>query len=172
MATEPASFVAGAGPVVPEPREWLDPRARTLWRLTAVFEGATIVAVALVLAAGLWWLDRHPALVALPVLAATIFAVVDVIVVPELRWRHWRYEIGSDEVQIQYGWFTVTRTVIPITRIQHVDTRRGPLQRRFGLTTLVLFTAAGASEIPALADPAADAVRDRIAALANIRDDL
>ena len=132
-----------------------------------------MVLFALAAAAVLVWLDRVPLALALA-FGVAVLAVAALVVwtVPELLWRHWRYEIGDTEVDLQHGWLTVTRTLIPLTRVQHVDTRRGPLQRRFGLASVVLFTAAGASEIPALADAVADAARDRIAALANVQEDL
>ena len=132
-----------------------------------------MVLFALAAAAILVWLDRVPLALALA-FGVAVLAVAALVVwtVPELLWRHWRYEIGDTEVDLQHGWLTVTRTLIPLTRVQHVDTRRGPLQRRFGLASVVLFTAAGASEIPALADAVADAARDRIAALANVQEDL
>jgi len=68
--------------------------------------------------------------------------------------------------------WTITRVRVPMARIQHVDIRRGPLERRYGLATVVLFTAAGAHAIPGLALEVADQLRDRIAALANTRDDV
>jgi membrane protein YdbS with pleckstrin-like domain len=92
--------------------------------------------------------------------------------IPSLQWRFWRYEIGEQEVDLQRGWLVVTRTLIPMAQIQHVDTRRGPLERRFGLASVVLHTAAGASEIPALDDEVAGEVRDRIAGLANLNQQL
>ncbi len=46
------------------------------------------------------------------------------------------------------------------------------LQRRYGLDCVVLYTAAGANEIPALADEVAGEVRDRIAGLANLNQQL
>ncbi len=132
-----------------------------------------MVLFALAAAALLVWLDRVSLTVAFGIAVAVLaIAAFAVWTVPDLLWRHWRYEIGEAEVDLQYGWLTVTRTLIPLTRVQHVDTRRGPLQRRFGLASVVLFTAAGASEIPALADAVADAARDRIAALANVQEDL
>jgi membrane protein YdbS with pleckstrin-like domain len=91
---------------------------------------------------------------------------------PALRWRTWRYGIGEREVDLQRGWWTRTRTLVPMARIQHVDTARGPLQRRFGLASVVLYTAAGANEIPALDEATAAAARERIASLANVREDL
>ncbi len=156
----------------PAPREHLDPKARTLWRLSGLLSAPPLV----LLCAGAVWtllrLDVHPALAVVPVIAACVAALVGVILVPDLQYRHWRYEIGEEEVDLQYGLVTITRTLIPMARIQHVDTRRGPLERRFGLASVILYTAAGASEIPALAGGVADSVRDRIAALANTRDDL
>jgi len=91
--------------------------------------------------------------------------VLMVVVAPTLRWRRWRYEIRTDEVDLQRGIVWVARTLVPLARIQHVDTRSGPLQRRFGLATVVFYTAAGANQIPELSAPVAAGVRDRIAAL-------
>ena len=59
-----------------------------------------------------------------------------------------------------------------MARVQHVDTRRGPLQRRPGLSTVVFYTAAGLNEIPQLAQRTATEVRDRIAELTRTADEL
>lgn len=108
----------------------------------------------------------------LPVFAAVILAVLLVVVVPDLRWRRWRYEIRDEEVDLESGIIWRVRTLVPLARIQHVDTRSGPLERRFGLATVVFYTAAGANEIPELALSLAAGVRDRIAELTREQDDL
>jgi membrane protein YdbS with pleckstrin-like domain len=124
----------------------------------------------------LWALDRWTGVPRLLILLAAALllglALLEIIWIPKLRWRRWAYRIGDVEVDLERGFWTVARTRIPMARIQHVDTTRSPLQRRYGLASVVLYTAAGANEIPALADPVASAVRDRIAALANTRDDV
>jgi membrane protein YdbS with pleckstrin-like domain len=66
----------------------------------------------------------------------------------------------------------IGRTLVPLARIQHVDTRSGPLQRRFGLATVVFYTAAGANSIPELSAPVAAEARDRIAELTREQDEL
>jgi len=76
------------------------------------------------------------------------------------------------EVDVQRGLLRVTRTLVPMTRVQHVDTRRGPLQRHLGLSTVVFYTAAGPNEIPQLAQDTASEVRDRIAELTRGADEL
>lgn len=158
---------------LPEPRERLDPRAQTLWRISGliqavVFTGLAVGAMAVAhVLFGLGW----GWIIGVPV-AVAVLGLALAIVVPTINWRQWRYDIREEEVDIRHGIVTVTRQLVPMARIQHVDTRRGPLQRRFGLASVVLYTAAGAIEIPELADAVAAAVRDRIAALANVRDDL
>ena len=156
-----------------EPAERLDPRAITLWRIVG-----TLNVLPLLIGAGFagWALLRFGdvsfffgVLLALAVLA---LAGVVVGVVPELRWRRWRYEIRPDEVDLQRGIFWISRTLVPLARIQHVDTRQGPLQRRFGLSTVVLYTAAGPNQIPELSTPIAERARDRIAELTREQDEL
>jgi membrane protein YdbS with pleckstrin-like domain len=160
-------------PTKPPPREHLDPRARTLWRISGLLGAVPVALGAAAVAYVLIRTELVPTWLAVAVaLVVVLAAAVGVWPYPDLLWRHWRYEIGESEVDLQHGWWTVTRTLIPMARIQHVDTRRGPLQRRFGLASVVLYTAAGASEIPALADEVAAEARDRIAALANTADEL
>ena len=113
-----------------------------------------------------------PLLGILPVLGAAALFAVAVGVVPPLRWRRWRYEIREDEVDLQRGIVWISRTLVPLARIQHVDTQRGPLQRRFGLATVIFYTAAGPNQIPELSVPVAAGVRDRIAELTRVQDEL
>ena len=99
-------------------------------------------------------------------------AVLTVVVVPRVRWLRWRYEVSESEVYLLYGLIIRTRTLIPMTRVQHVDTKAGPLLRAFGLSSVTVATAGGEHEIPALADAVADRLRDRIAVLARVTDDV
>ncbi len=156
-----------------EPAERLDPRARTLWRITGALGMLPLVAGG---AFGSFMLlraaDAPPVVGLVPLLAVVALAVVSVGVAPGLRWRRWRYEIRDEEVDLQRGIFWVTRTLVPLARIQHVDTQSGPLQRRFDLATVVFYTAAGPNQIPELSAPVAARVRDRISALTREQDEL
>ncbi|CAN5202300.1 hypothetical protein BH18ACT10_BH18ACT10_09680 [soil metagenome] len=149
-----------------EPSERLDPRARTLWRIVGALNALPLLAAG---AAGSWallmFVDVSFFFGVLPALVAVALLLLMVVVAPTLRWRRWRYEIREDEVDLQRGILWIARTLVPLARIQHVDTRSGPLQRRFGLATVVFYTAAGANQIPELSAPVAARVRDRIAEL-------
>lgn len=55
-------------------------------------------------------------------------------------------------VYTRTGRFWQEWRVVPLSRIQTVDTRRGPVEQRFGLATVIVTTASakGAVTIPAL----------------------
>jgi uncharacterized protein len=91
---------------------------------------------------------------------------------PLLRWRTWRYEVRDEEIDMLRGAVVVRRTLIPMTRVQHVDTQRTPLSDLFELRSVTVHTAAGSHSIPALRPADAAAIRDRIALLARQPDEL
>ena len=157
----------------PPPRHQLDPRARTLWQLSgAIMTGVVLVIAALIGFVLLRFTVATPAAVIGLGALAVVVSALWIWPIPRVEWRHWRYEIDEEEVDLQHGWLVVTRTLVPMAQIQHVDSRRGPLERRFGLATVILYTAAGANEIPALDDAVAGEVQDRIARLANLNQQL
>lgn len=91
--------------------------------------------------------------------------------IPKLRWRRWRYEIFDQEIYIQNGILIVTKTLVPMVRVQHVDTSQGPILKKYGLATLQISTAATTHEIPALLEEEASALRDQISELARVEQD-
>lgn len=94
------------------------------------------------------------------------------VVFPLLRWRTWRYEVRDEELDLLRGAVVVTRTLIPMTRVQHVDTTRNVIGDLFDLRSVAVHTAAGSNDIPALRPGEAAAIRDRIALLARRPDEL
>jgi membrane protein YdbS with pleckstrin-like domain len=104
--------------------------------------------------------------------AAALVAIAGVFVVPQLRWRRWRWELRDEEVDLRHGAVTEIRTIVPMARVQHVDVRRSFLAQSFGMADVVIHTAAGETKIPMLTEADAVEVRDRIADLARSPDDL
>jgi membrane protein YdbS with pleckstrin-like domain len=56
------------------------------------------------------------------------------VAMPLVRWRTWRYEVRDEEIDLLRGAVVVRRTLIPMTRVQHVDTQRTPLSDLFELS--------------------------------------
>lgn len=149
----------------------LDRRVITVFRAEAAFGGLILVALGAGASVILWLADVSAGIAVLPGLIVLLTAIAVTASLPAARWRGWRYAIGDDEVSLQHGVFGRTSTRMPMARIQHVDTRQGVLDRRLGLATLILYTAAGSRSIPGLTAADAQAYRDRISKLANVRDD-
>lgn len=162
-----------ARPVRGEPAQRLDRRAISLWRIEGAITAAFLLLVALGATFVLTRALHVPApLGYLPLLAWLLLAVLLVGVSPAVRWRRWRYEVGDTEVDMQRGLIYITRTLVPLARVQHVDTQQGPIERGMGLASVVFYTAAGPNRIPALATATAEQVRDRIARLTREQDEL
>jgi membrane protein YdbS with pleckstrin-like domain len=158
---------AGPPTSTPEPSRTLAPAAKRLWQLEGMFAAAGALVAAGVLQGAV-----GGTLALLGWVAAVLAGLVAVVAVPALRWRRWRWEVREHEIDIRHGTIAVTRTLVPMLRVQHVDTKRDLLQQALGLATVVFHTAAGANEIPALTVAEAGEVRDRIAALARTADEL
>src|SRR5690625_2614883 len=94
-----------------------------------------------------------------------------VTLLPKLRWRRWRYEIFDQEIYIQNGILIMSRTLVQMIRVQHVDTKQGPILKRFKLASITISTAATTHEIPALLEHDASELRDRISTLARVSED-
>jgi len=151
------------------PRHRVSPRAIRYWTARAG-AGWTLVLVAqavwLVVASS----DLRWHLLALAVTA--VLAGAHVTVMPRWRYAVHRWEAAPDAVYTQSGWFDQERRIAPVSRIQTVDTERGPLEQLFGLSSVTVTTAsaAGALEIKGLDREVADRLVDDLTAT-TVRDD-
>jgi membrane protein YdbS with pleckstrin-like domain len=134
--------------------------------------GAAIPWMLLVVAQLVWFaLDRrltwlHVAAAAVTVLGLLVF----VVVVPVWRYRVHRWDISAKAVYTRSGWLVQERRIAPISRVQTIDTYRGPLDRLFGLANVTVTTAssAGAVRIVALDVEVADRIAAQLTDIAAI----
>ncbi len=141
----------------------LHPRVIWLWRiqgLTRVFLFWGPVC------AGLWfWLSKGENGALGVVCASAIFAFqfLLALVWPGLTWRFFGYAIREGDLLVKRGVLFRRCSSIPHSRIQHVDTRQGPLDQLFGLSRVLVFTASGMAadgSLPGVEQSVADAIRD------------
>ena len=100
-----------------------------------------------------------------------IFASMFVVVFPTIRHKVWRYEVREKEIEIQSGLFVVKNTLIPMVRVQHVDTAQGPILKRYNLADISISSAATTHTIPFLFVDDADALRAKISELARVAEE-
>lgn len=83
----------------------------------------------------------------------------------EIEYRAISYRVDDDGIEIRSGvWWREVSTV-PRSRVQHIDVSQGPLERKYGLGTLVIYTAGTAhskTELPGLEHQAALDLRNQL----------
>ncbi len=143
-----------------------DPALLAVRRVTclAIVGGGTLVA-------GFAVLPRYGPFEVLATLLVGATLVGLGLVSVERRFRAWGYAERDDDLLIRRGVLVRRMSVIPYGRMQFVDVVVGPLDRRYGIATVVLHTAAAATDatIPGLRADEAARLRDRLTALGEAR---
>lgn len=142
-----------------------------VWRLYGIMQTALLLLFAIgagvlvYVFEGPWWIYAIAAIIVL------LYAYLFIYLFPKVRWMRWRYEVRESEIELQHGIFIVKRTLIPMVRVQHVDTSQGPILRKYNLAGITISTAATNHTIPALITEEADELRSRISVLARVAED-
>jgi membrane protein YdbS with pleckstrin-like domain len=156
----------------------LDPRVVTLWRIQGIIRLFIVFAPLLVLAgvALSAWVGPLAAFAGMVPLG--IFLGLLVLTWPVLSYQRFRYAVRGDDaldpapppgagtLWIRQGVLFQAETVIPLSRIQHVDSRQGPIERILGLSRVMVFTASGMvpdGGLPGLDQARAADLRDKLA---------
>jgi hypothetical protein len=76
-------------------------------------------------------------------LVALLVLFVLSMVLVNSRYRMAGYALRAHDIMYKSGVFWHSTTVIPYSRIQHVEISQGPIQSAFGIATLRIYTAGG-----------------------------
>ncbi|GIG69059.1 PH domain-containing protein [Phytomonospora endophytica] len=155
------------------PRHKADPRARTWWTVQAlvVFSGPSLLtALALLVLSALFFPGALPWLAPLTTVVLVLPALAYLLAMPRLRYRVHAWELSTGAVYSASGWFWREQRIAPLSRVQTVDTVRGPIQRAFGLASVTMTTASTAANvtIAGLSSADADEIATRIGAAARL----
>lgn len=118
-----------------EPLTQLDPSYTTVMRIEGLLTtlpfviGAGVLSFAEVVPA---WAPGIPVL---------ILAILLIGVLPMKRYRSRGYNMAADRLRVVKGVMFHADTVVPFSRVQHLDVEQGPLERAFGIARLILHTA-------------------------------
>lgn len=77
---------------------------------------------------------------------AAIVGILGLTAALILTWREARnrgYAMRRHDLVMRRGLFWKKQIVVPLARVQHVETHQGPLERLFSLRTLLIYTAGG-----------------------------
>lgn len=101
----------------------------------------------------------------LPPLVIAPIGLWSVLIATPARWRRWGWAWTGKELHVASGWLARRHTIVPAARVQHIDVTQGPVERMFGVATLVLHTAGTANsevDLPGITRETAEEIRDAI----------
>ncbi|MFJ2112794.1 MULTISPECIES: PH domain-containing protein [unclassified Streptomyces] len=151
----------GTGVRLRPPNNTLDRRAigwwRTQWLLLTVVPVAVLAVLGALIAPARPWL-----LIPAGVLAA--LGLLCTALLPAWWYRVHRWEVTDEAVYVRTGFFWQEWRIAPMSRIQTVDTVRGPLEQLFKLSTVIVTTASskGAVHIAGLDHELAAELAERL----------
>jgi membrane protein YdbS with pleckstrin-like domain len=127
-----------------DPANLVSPRAIAFWTVQATFGWLFLLVVQLI-----WFVvsQDHTHLRFTSLALTVLFAAAHLIVMPRWRYRVHRWEVTDTAVYTQSGWLSQERRIAPISRVQTVDTERGPLEQLFGLANVTVTTASAAGPL-------------------------
>ncbi|MEK4427298.1 PH domain-containing protein [Solibacillus sp. FSL K6-1523] len=154
-----------------QPKYQLPKKSQTVWRLYGIIQ---TVILALIAAGVLFFADKYewPQWIIWITISIVVLSIIlSIIIFPNVRWKIWRYEVREQEIEIQSGLFVVKRTLIPMVRVQHVDTEQGPILKKYNLANISISSAATVHTIPMLLTEDADMLRTKISELARVAEE-
>ena len=83
--------------------------------------------------------------------------------VPSFTYKQFGFKVSEEELELRSGWIWLSDTLVPMTRVQHVELERGPLLRKYGLAKVKVVTAATTHVIQALKLEDAEELKNRSA---------
>jgi membrane protein YdbS with pleckstrin-like domain len=142
----------------------LDPRFILLqrflgWYWTAGVSLAVVVASVVALGPRRWYWSLLLWAVVTPLLAIYSYRW------PEVEFRHIAYRVDDDGIEIRSGVFWRAVSNVPRSRVQHTDVAQGPLERKYGLGKLIIYTAGTQHSrvvLPGLEHQTALSIRDHL----------
>jgi membrane protein YdbS with pleckstrin-like domain len=125
------------------PRNRVSRKAIWYWTVRALGGWLIVTAMQIV------WLvnDKITGLHVIGLLVTVVLAVVHLVVMPRWRYRVHLWEATPEAVYTQSGWFNQERRIAPVSRIQTVDSERGPFEQLFGLANVTVTTASAAGPL-------------------------
>ncbi|WP_425447306.1 PH domain-containing protein [Dethiothermospora halolimnae] len=112
------------------------PKARILWIISGAVFSIITMAIAYVIYyflksyVGYW-----------PLIITGIFSFFITLIHPFIEYNQWSYCITEEKVEYNHGIYYTKKSIIPISRIQHLDLSQGPLQKLFKFSSVKIYTA-------------------------------
>ncbi len=143
--------------------------SRKMWTI----DGLIITGIFLIIAAALNIFLEFNALwkyiLTCSIYGLALIILINSLFMPKYKYEKFRYDMDEDKVILKYGVFTEKNVIIPMSRVQYVDTKQGIILKKYKLINLTVHTAGGEYEIPYLESEVGSMIGLRIAKVVQER---
>jgi len=143
----------------------LDKKGITVMRINALIVGVISLIITGIVATPLY-LEIENIFIKLIIILITliilIFISLNVLLFPVIRYNRYKYLITDERIEVKKGLFLITTSIIQIKRIQKIELSNGPIDRKFNLSNVNIFTAAGVVDIKFLNNKEAREISDKV----------
>ena len=136
-----------------------NPKARLLLLTSSVI---TMSIVTLVVILILFFAGIENDLIRKLMIIGLLLAWLVALIAPFVRYNWYRARFTEEEIDIRQGFLTIREDIIPIERLQKIGLETGPLDRLFGMTKVIVYTAGGEETIRFLERDRAEEIGERL----------
>ena len=148
--------------------ERLDSNYVTVEHLTGLIALVVVLGLATLLLLGLWFFrgfDWISWIIIATAISLLVLLTIASFYWPSLHYRHTTWKLDNESLEVRSGVLWKRQVSVPLGRVQHADVSQGPLQRRYGLGKLIVYTAGtyeSSVELEGLNHQVALQLRDRL----------
>lgn len=116
------------------------------------------------------WIFTPAKWVIIPTAVITLLIFISLITIP-ISFRRRAYVLRDLDLTYKKGWLFYSTVTIPFNRIQHTEVSQGPIEKRYDICSLKIFTAGGSASdlsIPGLEEEEAQQMRVYISKKASL----
>lgn len=157
---------------ISEPKQRLSKDAIKIWIISETIMNG----IGYILLGGLFFLDhlyKWTDWIGWILICITILCLLFTVysyIRPFLLYKNWRYDVDEEFLQLKSGAINEVHQLVPMTKIQSVATKQGPLFRKYGLRSLSIITMGSTHVIPVLPNEVAIELRNQIAHFAKLKE--
>lgn len=141
-----------------------DPNVLLVWRWSNALSYSIFAVISFLVLTGMVVTGKFPAWFMLGAVIPVGMWILSGAILKK-QWENWSFQVTPEALDMSHGWIWKNRRTVARDRIQHVDINSGPVDRRFGLVQVVVYTAGTTvGMIPGLRPERASALRDQLMA--------
>lgn len=128
----------------------ISPFSRKMWTIDGLVITGIFLIIAVVLNIFLEFNVLWKIVLICTVYGIAVIILINSLFMPKYKYEKFRYDIDEEKITLKYGVFTEINVIIPMSRVQYVDTEQGIILKKYKLINLTVHTAGGSYPIPFL----------------------